>query len=72
MDQQTTKPGCCHAGDCTPQTCMRLPGNATCEQCFRFPFCLELIGIGPDNTVCDWFPRRFQEMPPTDYRRHVS
>lgn len=44
---------------CTPTTCMQLPEGQTCSDCVHVRRCTTLFGAKPDNTTCDFFPRRF-------------
>jgi len=58
--------GCCVDRACTPHTCMELPEGTTCGSCVHLSRCLRLFGCKPDNTSCDWFPRRFAAAPPPE------
>jgi hypothetical protein len=58
-------PGCCRGKDCTPDTCMKLPEGKTCGACVLFGRCKVLIGVAPDDTICDFHPRKFRENTPT-------
>ena len=44
---------------CGPHNCMKLPAGKTCGGCSNFAGCKALFGCKPDNTQCDYFPRRF-------------
>lgn len=54
-----SKHGCCSDKSCTPETCMELPAGTKCGDCVHAGRCHVLFGCKPENTVCDWFPRRF-------------
>lgn len=45
---------------CDSETCMRLPGGATCAACAHIARC-EAFGFtnSADNTYCSFFPRLF-------------
>lgn len=58
------KAGCCRDKSCTPQTCMVLPEGKTCGACAHFTRCQKIVGARAEYTVCDFFPRRFQEAQP--------
>jgi hypothetical protein len=51
--------GCCADKACTPKTCMDLPTGTTCGDCFHVRRCCAIYGHKPEDTYCDWFPRRF-------------
>ncbi|HUS81852.1 MAG TPA: hypothetical protein VM013_01175 [Dehalococcoidia bacterium] len=51
--------GCCVDKKCTPKTCMDLPEGTTCGDCGHIKRCQLIFGHVPDDTYCDWFPRRF-------------
>lgn len=53
------KHGCCYDRSCTPDTCMNLPADSTCANCWHLDRCMKLFGCDPGNTSCDFFPRRF-------------
>lgn len=55
MDMQ----GCCVDKACNPGTCMDLPDGLTCGDCFHEERCCAIFGHVPEDTYCDWFPRRF-------------
>lgn len=52
--------GCCTDKACTSSTCMNLPEGQSCGGCAHFKRCVALFQCAPDNTTCDWFPRRFR------------
>jgi len=54
--------GCCVAGDCDGETCVRLPPGATCWSCLGFESCRHL-GARIADTGCQWFPRRYRPAP---------
>jgi len=54
--------GCCADKSCTPKTCMNLPDGKTCGDCVHIKRCKSIFGHTETDTVCDWFPRRFQEV----------
>lgn len=56
----------CDCGDCTPKTCMTLPAGKTCSDCALLNKCKAYFGCKPENTKCDFFPRRFIELSPFD------
>lgn len=56
--------GCCADKKCTPETCMDLPAGKTCGDCVREYRCCAIFGHKPEDTYCDWFPRRFREAKP--------
>lgn len=60
--------GCCVDRACTPETCMNLPAGMTCGQCVHLDRCTKIYGHKPEDTVCDWFPRKFRlrEAAPED------
>jgi hypothetical protein len=57
--------GCCVdklAGSgkpCTEATCMELPKGQTCGDCRTLNHCVAFYAVTPENTWCDFFPRRF-------------
>lgn len=51
--------GCCADKTCTPETCMELPEGTTCGGCYAFEHCRAFYGHTPEDTYCDFFPRRF-------------
>lgn len=54
-------PGCCSGRSCTLETCGKLPEGKTCADCVFSARCSMIFGVDPDNTVCDFIPRRFRE-----------
>lgn len=52
--------GCCRDKKCTPADCMALPVGNTCGECGHFQRCKWLLSRSPEETGCDWWPRRFQ------------
>lgn len=38
---------------------MRLPEGKTCGDCAHIVRCKMIFGVKPENTVCDFFPKRF-------------
>lgn len=67
-------PGCCvdrvyaefgtPARGCSPDTCMTLPSGQSCGTCFHHNRCTGLFGAKTENTVCQFFPRRFRAAVP--------
>lgn len=57
--------GCCVDKKCTPETCMDLPSGKTCGDCYHCDRCCLIFGHKPEDTSCDWFPRRFHPRPAT-------
>lgn len=57
--------GCCvdkkYGKGCTPETCMQLPDGKKCGDCVHIKRCKAIFGHTENDTVCDWFPRRFRE-----------
>jgi hypothetical protein len=53
--------GCCVDKACTPETCMNLPEGKTCGDCVHAHRCCAIFGHKPEDTTCDWFPRRFRD-----------
>lgn len=53
--------GCCIDKTCTPETCMQLPDCLTCRDCFYCNRCVTMFGAKPENTYCQFYPRRFRE-----------
>jgi len=53
--------GCCRDKSCTAETCMQLPPGCTCGTCMHEERCCAIFGHAPDDTYCDWFPRRYME-----------
>jgi hypothetical protein len=51
--------GCCVDGVCKESTCMTLPSGKTCGDCQHVAHCVAMYRIKPDNTSCDFYPRRF-------------
>jgi len=55
--------GCCtdkkYGKGCTPATCMSLPEGQWCATCVHTDRCVKIFGAKPENTWCDFFPRRF-------------
>jgi len=52
---------CCIDFTCTPETCMELPNGLTCRDCFYCNRCVTMFGAKPENTKCEFYPRRFRE-----------
>lgn len=50
-------------GRCTSHTCMNLPDGVTCGDCIHIKRCSAIFGHEPEDRYCDWFPRRFQQLP---------
>lgn len=50
---------CCHEDRCDTDTCMELPGGKTCGDCIHIERCCVMFGHVPEDTNCDFFPRRF-------------
>lgn len=67
-------PGCCvdrvyaafgtRARGCSDDTCMTLPAGQSCGTCVHHNRCTSLFGAKTENTVCDFFPRRFRPAEP--------
>lgn len=57
----------CDDKNCTPETCMNLPQDKTCENCIFEKFCEQFHGRTKNSTACDWFPRRFKESKGANY-----
>jgi hypothetical protein len=59
-----TTMGCCvdrkYGCGCTDETCMNLPDGKTCGDCVHLRRCVAIFGHKPEDTYCDFFPRRFQ------------
>jgi len=55
------KYGCCVDGSCASDTCMGLPDGKTCGDCIHIARCEAIFGHVPEDTYCDFFPRRFKE-----------
>ena len=55
------KHGCCTDKACTPATCMELPAGETCAACQFVKHCQRMYAVKPENTSCDFFPRRFRK-----------
>lgn len=60
--------GCCvdrqYGKGCTDATCMKLPEGKTCGSCALFPRCKAFgISTKPDRADCDFFPRKYRELP---------
>lgn len=53
--------GCCSDKSCTSDTCMDLPEGKTCGICVHASRCCMMFGHKPEDTYCDFFPRRFRE-----------
>ena len=55
--------GCCvdrkYGKGCTPKTCMILPEGESCGTCVHLKRCVLIFGHKPEDTYCDWFPRKF-------------
>jgi hypothetical protein len=46
---------------------MALPEGKTCGHCVHEYRCCTMFGHKPQDTYCDWFPRRFRAAPtPTE------
>jgi hypothetical protein len=45
---------------CTPETCMDLPDGKTCADCRHVKHCVAMYDVKPENTWCDFHPRRFR------------
>lgn len=45
---------------CDDETCMNLPAGQACASCVHVERCVALFGVKPENTMCDFFPRRFR------------
>ncbi len=54
-------PWCCVDKLCTQKTCVKLPGEARCSDCSHFPTCQHDISVTGTETICRWFPRRFEK-----------
>lgn len=63
---QRNKHGCCADKACTDATCMELPTGKTCGHCVHERRCCAMFGHTPEDTYCDWFPRRFRDVTPND------
>ena len=48
------------ARGCNEQTCMKLPEGASCGSCVSRETCVQLFGAKPENTSCEFFPRKFR------------
>jgi len=44
---------------CNASTCMQLPEGESCSTCVHETRCKTMFGVKPENTWCDFFPRRF-------------
>ncbi len=55
--------GCCddrkYGKGCNVDTCMQLPQGKTCVDCAHLSRCVAIFGHKPEDTYCDFFPRRF-------------
>ncbi len=60
---------CCTDKSCTPETCMNLPQGESCASCVHEWRCTSMFGAKPENTWCEFFPRRFEKTPRPTVRR---
>lgn len=44
---------------CDPSTCMQLPEGESCNTCAHTHRCCTVFGAKPNDTSCQFFPRRF-------------
>ena len=63
--------GCCvnffggYPRACDASTCMNLSEGETCATCVHTSRCVAIFGAKPENTSCDFFPRRFRRREAT-------
>lgn len=62
-DDKKRRSGCCADSTCNDETCMVLPDGESCATCVFTVQCCTMFGHKPEDTVCDFFPRRFQKRP---------
>lgn len=57
--------GCCvdkkYGKGCNEQTCMTLPAGESCATCVHVWRCTTIFGSKPEDTSCQFFPRRFHK-----------